>query len=96
MIDDGTFTQTCVCGRVFSDLGAFTRHEKGRCKGKKRLSSALTKAKEVYQAKKAKFTAVSSRSSLDDDNAGPSGSTTSDPSAMPEEQLSPNLHQGSA
>ena len=96
MTDDGTFTQTCVCGRVFSDLSAFTRHEKGCRKGKKQLSSALTKAKEVYQAKKAKFTAVSSRSSLDDDNAGPSGSTTSDLFAMPEEQLSPNLHQGSA
>ena len=83
---DSAFTQTCVCGRVFSDLGAFTRHEKGCCKGKKRLSSALSKAKEVYQAKKAKFTATSSRSSLDGDNARPSGPATN-------EQEEPNLHQ---
>ena len=90
---DATFTQTCVCGRVFSDLGAFTRHEKGCRKGKKRLSSALAKAKEIYQAKKAKLTAAGSRSSLDGDNAGPSSSTANDPSTTPEEQLSPTLHQ---
>ena len=90
---DTTFTQTCVCGRVFSDLGAFTHHEKGCRKGKKCLSNALTRAKEIYQAKKVKLTAPSSRSSLDGDYAGPSSSTINDPSAMPEEQFSPTLHQ---
>lgn len=55
-----SFTQTCLsCGRAFSDLGGFTRHEKGCNKGKKRLSSALSKAKEVYRAKKARLTGTS-------------------------------------
>jgi hypothetical protein len=49
------FSQTCVCGRMFTDLGGFTRHEKGCCKGKKRLFNALNKAKEVYQAKRARL-----------------------------------------
>ena len=90
---DATFTQTCVCGREFSDLGAFTRHEKGCRKGKKRLSNALAKAKEIYQAKKVKLTATGSRSSLDRDDAGPSSSTANNPSAVPEEQLLSILHQ---
>lgn len=46
------FTQTCICSQAFSDIGAFTHHEKGCAKGKKRLLDALTKAKDVYQAKK--------------------------------------------
>ncbi|KIJ60977.1 hypothetical protein HYDPIDRAFT_31682, partial [Hydnomerulius pinastri MD-312] len=62
-----TFARTCVCGREFSSLGAFTLHEKGCQKDKKRLSSALAKAKEVYQAKKARLQAPS----LHQDRAGP-------------------------
>ncbi|KAH7916903.1 hypothetical protein BV22DRAFT_1027256, partial [Leucogyrophana mollusca] len=46
------FRQTCICGRVFAEVGQFRRHEKGCQKGKKRLSSALAKAREVYQRKK--------------------------------------------
>ena len=91
MADETAFTQTCVCGRVFSDLGAFTRHEKGCRKGKKRLSSALAKAKEVYRAKKAKLSAASSRSSLDGANTGSSAAEGA--TAMPEEQLTLTLHQ---
>lgn len=53
-IDGMAFTQTCVCGRSYTDIGAFTRHEKGCRKGMKRLSSALAKAKEIYHAKKAR------------------------------------------
>jgi hypothetical protein len=54
------FTQTYLsCGRAFGDLGVFTCHEKGCNKGKKRLSSALSKAKEVYRAKKARLTDTS-------------------------------------
>ncbi|KIJ61919.1 hypothetical protein HYDPIDRAFT_95568 [Hydnomerulius pinastri MD-312] len=49
------FSQTCICGRAFSDLGTFTCHEKGCRKGKKRLASALEKAKEVYHGKKARL-----------------------------------------
>lgn len=49
------FSQTCVCGRTFTDLGGFTRHEKGCRKGKKRLSDALNKAKEAHQAKRTRL-----------------------------------------
>ena len=91
MADETAFTQTCVCGRVFSDLGAFTRHEMGCRNGKKRLSSALAKVKEVYWAKKAKLSAASSRSSLDGTNTG--SSATEGAAAMPEEQLTLTLHQ---
>jgi len=63
-------------------------------KGKKRHSSALAKAKEVYRAKKVKLTAASSHSSLDSGaNARPSSSTTNGASAVPEEQLAFDLHQ---
>jgi hypothetical protein len=52
---DTILTNTCVCGRTFFDLGGFTRHEKSCRKGKKRLSTALARAKEVYQVKKARL-----------------------------------------
>jgi hypothetical protein len=55
IMQNNAFTKICVCGRAFIDLGGFTRHEKSCVKGKKRLSSALSRAKEVYQAKKAKL-----------------------------------------
>ncbi|KAI6012859.1 hypothetical protein BKA83DRAFT_4063774 [Pisolithus microcarpus] len=51
---EATFSQNCVCGQVFSDLDAFTRHEKGCCKGRKRLASALEKVKQAYRSKKAR------------------------------------------
>ena len=47
-----TFSQTCICGHIFTDVGAFSRHEKGCKRGKKCLSSALAKAKEIYQNKR--------------------------------------------
>lgn len=68
-----TLTKTCVCGRTFTDLGGFTRHEKSCRRGKKRLSEALTRAKEVYHAKKARLS-LSRRASVDED-AIPSSST---------------------
>ena len=46
------FCQICVCGRSFSRVSDFTKHERGCAKGKKRLSRALSKAKETYQRKK--------------------------------------------
>ena len=46
------FFQTCVCGRSFCCVSDFTKHERGCTKGKKRLSGALSKAREVYQRKK--------------------------------------------
>ena len=51
---DRIFTQTCVCGRTFTGLTTFTQHEKGCTKGKKHLSGALSRAKEVYRNKKAR------------------------------------------
>lgn len=59
-------TKICVCGRIFTDLGGFTRHEKSCHKGKKRLASALAKAKEIYIAKKARLS-LSGNSSVDQD-----------------------------
>ena len=70
---DVIFTKTCVCGRTFTDLGGFTRHEKSCCKGKKRLISALTKAKEVYQTKKARLSL--SRCASADQDVIPSSSS---------------------
>lgn len=55
MSGDQTFTRTCVCGRIFTVLGAFTRHEKGCGTGRKRLSEALTRAREVFRAKRARY-----------------------------------------
>lgn len=46
------FCQICVCGRSFSRVSDFTKHERGCTKGKKRLSWVLSKAKETYQRKK--------------------------------------------
>ncbi|KIK22775.1 hypothetical protein PISMIDRAFT_11343 [Pisolithus microcarpus 441] len=63
-----TFSQTCVCGQMFSDLGAFMHHEKGCCKGKKRLASALEKVKQVYQRKKARLSVA--RAISKSDNTG--------------------------
>lgn len=57
------FSQMCVCGHVFSDIGAFTRHEKTCKRGKKCLLGTLEKAKEIYQSKK-------SRLSVHSDGAG--------------------------
>jgi hypothetical protein len=54
-----TFRQVCICGRSFSDAGAFTRHHKTCQKGRKRLSSALIRAKEIYENKKRRIAAES-------------------------------------
>jgi hypothetical protein len=50
--------QVCVCGRTFSVPQAYTFHKRSCQKTKKRLSSALEKAKEVWQAKKRRKTEV--------------------------------------
>ena len=52
---DQVFIQTCVCGCMFTGLNAFTWHEKSCVKGKKRLSGALSRAKEACQSKKARI-----------------------------------------
>lgn len=44
--------QVCICGRTFSVQQAYTYHKRSCEKTKKRLSGALEKAKEVWQANK--------------------------------------------
>jgi hypothetical protein len=44
--------QTCACGRTFSLPQAYTYHKRGCQRTKKRLSGALERAREVWQAKK--------------------------------------------
>lgn len=50
------FHEACICGRVFAQLNAFHKH-KGSCQAsKKRLSSALEQAQEVWlKNKKPRF-----------------------------------------
>ncbi|KAF8835853.1 hypothetical protein BDN67DRAFT_992306 [Paxillus ammoniavirescens] len=47
-----TFSQECICGWSFSDVGAFTRHGKLCKRSKKRISGALTQVQELYKSKK--------------------------------------------
>jgi len=42
----------CHCGRSFSQLGAFSKHQRLCVKSLKRLSSALNKAKEAWITRK--------------------------------------------
>ncbi|EGO28346.1 hypothetical protein SERLADRAFT_413311 [Serpula lacrymans var. lacrymans S7.9] len=46
------FHQVCTCGRSFLHIAAFSKHQKMCLKGKKRLSSVLSRAKEAFQQKK--------------------------------------------
>ena len=75
-IDEAPFSQACICGQSFTDLDAFTHHQKGCGNGKKRLASALAKAKEVYQGKRARLTHSSTIFGLDDAETGPLGSSS--------------------
>lgn len=44
--------QTCACGRSFSQENSFNKHRRVCQKSKKRLSSALDKAKQLWTGKK--------------------------------------------
>ena len=46
------WSQTCVCGRAFSVLQAYTYHQRSCQRTKKRLLGALEKAKDILQARK--------------------------------------------
>ena len=62
-----SYRQECLCGRLFDDAGAFTRHKKMCLKGKKRLASVLAHAKESYHHKKCRVgNSEGSPSSLQD------------------------------
>jgi hypothetical protein len=49
MVDDW---QSCLCGRTFSQPNAYSNHKCKCSKTKKRLSTALEKAKEKWTGKK--------------------------------------------
>lgn|ERR1700722_688063 len=42
----------CLCGRTFLQVPAFGNHQRNCAKSKRKLSGALTKAKELWVAKK--------------------------------------------
>ena len=65
-----SYRQECTCGWLFDNTGAFTRHKKTCLKGKKRLASVLTGAKELYHHKK-------HRIEDDEESPGPSQITSS-------------------
>jgi len=48
--------EVCICGRTFSVPQAYTCHKRTCQKTKKRLASALDKAREVWEARKRKRT----------------------------------------
>jgi histidinol-phosphate/aromatic aminotransferase/cobyric acid decarboxylase-like protein len=46
------FSERCACGRTFSQIYGLANHKRGCEKSKKRLSVALSKAKEVWAVRK--------------------------------------------
>jgi hypothetical protein len=52
------WSQSCLCGRIFTQTYAYTNHSRNCKKTKTRLSSALQKAKERYYANKRRKTEV--------------------------------------
>jgi hypothetical protein len=55
------WSQACICGRTFSVPRAYTCHTRSCPKAKKRLSSALQKAKEAFHANKRRKTEDAAR-----------------------------------
>lgn len=51
-MDSEGWSQSCLCGRIFTQTYAYTNHLRNCKKTKTRLSSALEKAKERYYANK--------------------------------------------
>jgi len=51
---DTTFKETCSCGRTFYFPGALKNHQRSCTKTKKRLASALGKAKDLWTSRKRK------------------------------------------
>jgi hypothetical protein len=52
------WSQSCLCGRIFTQTYAYTNHSRSCKSTKTRLSSALEKAKERYYANKRRKTEV--------------------------------------
>jgi len=49
---ENRYHSVCVCGRSFLQPGAFTKHNRTCQSSKKRLSSALDKAKQLWKGPK--------------------------------------------
>jgi hypothetical protein len=50
--DGHGFTQHCICGRAFTQHSAYNYHRRNCKSGRKRLSQALTTAKEHWKRRK--------------------------------------------
>ena len=57
-MDASGWSQSCLCGRIFTQTYAYTNHSRNCKKTKTQLSSALEKAKERYYANKRRKTEV--------------------------------------
>lgn len=84
------WSQSCLCGRVFSVPQAYTYHKRSCQKTKKRLSGALEKAREVWQAKKRRKTEEITLSPVAEDILDQSTDTT--PSRGPEALVTTVIH----
>ncbi len=51
-LPESAWSQACICGRVFSVPQAYSYHRRSCPKTRKRVSDALAKANEIWQAKK--------------------------------------------
>jgi hypothetical protein len=51
-MNQAEYMTVCACGRSFAQLNAYANHQRTCKKRKKHLSNALTKAKEVWTARK--------------------------------------------
>jgi hypothetical protein len=61
---DSAFSQTCYCGRSFTNLAAFSNHQRTCKKSKKRLTDALRQAKESIADRNRPRDVSGSRSSV--------------------------------
>ena len=59
------WSQSCLCGRIFTQTYAYTNHSRNCKKTKTRLTSALEKAKERYYANKRRKTEVTQSGATD-------------------------------
>src|ERR1700678_1982238 len=59
------WSQACICGRVFSVPRAFSCHKRSCPSSKKRLLSALERAKEVWQSRKCRKAEVDQSEALE-------------------------------
>ena len=64
-MDSEGWSQSCICGRIFTQTYAYTNHSRNCTKTKTRLFSALEKAKERYYANKHRKTEATQSEATD-------------------------------